>query len=89
MTSVMITIATTRKTKTKRQTIKTTQCSEFSNEQDAFLFAFELKKNIVIVLEVVLVVLLVRIFQIPMGKRLLFMDKFSCRNLPALLSSSL
>ena len=40
----MITIATTRKTKTKRQTIKTTQCSEFSNEQDAFLFAFELKR---------------------------------------------
>jgi hypothetical protein len=42
MTSVMIIIATTRKT--KRQTIKTTQRSEFSNKQNVLLLLLNSKE---------------------------------------------
>jgi hypothetical protein len=44
MTTVLINIATTRKTKTIRQTIKTTKRSEFSNEQDTLKYAVEFKR---------------------------------------------
>ena len=84
----MITIATTRKIKTTKQTIKITQRSEFSNEQDATQYAIKFKKYSYCVGSGIGGITGKDISGID-EKCLLFINKFSCRNLPALLSCSL